>query len=146
MTRLEKHVVTAAAVFGLEELEHAKKRGAKVIGELVGFASGSDRKMAGPGYARVIRNALADAGIQPADVDHVNAHGSGTVPYDIFEAKAIGEVFGRDVPVFAPASYFGSTGAAAGVEQPPALAPIATPATGAAPAKASGCTRRRPLP
>ena len=105
----------AAAVFGLEDLGHARRRGAKILGEVLGFASGSDRAKAGPGFARVIRNAMADAGVRPSDVDHVNAHGSGTVALDVFEARAIGEVFGTDVPVFAPASYFGSTGAAAGV-------------------------------
>lgn len=105
----------AAAVFGLEELEHAKNRGAKILGEVMGFASGVERARLGPGFARVIRNALADARIQPSEVDHVNAHGSGIRPLDEFEARAIHEVFGRDVPVFAPSSYFGSTGAAAGV-------------------------------
>jgi 3-oxoacyl-[acyl-carrier-protein] synthase II len=105
----------AAAVFGLEELGHAKKRGAKILGEVLGFASGAERAKVGPGFARVIRNALADAGVQPSEVDHVNAHGSGMVPLDVFEARAIHEVFGRDVPVFAPSSYFGSTGAASGV-------------------------------
>jgi 3-oxoacyl-[acyl-carrier-protein] synthase II len=105
----------AAAVFGLEELGTAKKRGAKVLAELVGFASGVDPKLTGTAFAKVIRNAMADAGIQPADVDHVNAHGSGAVALDVFEAKAINAVFGKDVPVFAPASFFGSTGPAAGV-------------------------------
>jgi 3-oxoacyl-[acyl-carrier-protein] synthase II len=105
----------AGAAFALEELGHARGRGAKVLGEVVGFASGFDRAKSGAAFARVIRNALADAGVSPADVDHVNAHGSGAVHLDVFEARAIGEVFGRSVPVFAPASYFGSTGAAAGV-------------------------------
>lgn len=105
----------AAAAFGLEELEHARKRGAKILGEVLGFASGVERAKAGAGFARVIRRALADAGVQPSEVDHVNAHGSGIVPLDEFEARAIHEVFGRDVPVFAPSSFIGSTGAAAGV-------------------------------
>jgi 3-oxoacyl-[acyl-carrier-protein] synthase II len=105
----------AGAAFALEELGHARQRGAKVLGEVVGFASGFDRVKTGAAFARVIRNALADAGVSPADVDHVNAHGSGAVHLDVFEARAIGEVFGRSVPVFAPTSYFGSTGAAAGV-------------------------------
>jgi 3-oxoacyl-[acyl-carrier-protein] synthase II len=104
-----------AAVFGLEDLEHAKKRGAKVIGEVVGYAAGMDRGLKGPGLARVIRNALADAGIQPSDVDHVNAHGTGVPAFDACEAKGIAEVFGRDVPVFAPLSRFGNMGGAAGV-------------------------------
>jgi 3-oxoacyl-[acyl-carrier-protein] synthase II len=105
----------AAAAFGFEELGHAKKRGAKIFGEVLGYASGVDRAKTGAGFARVIRTALADAGIQPSAVDHVNAHGSGAVDLDVFEAKAIHSVFGRDVPVFAPASFFGSTGAASGI-------------------------------
>ena len=102
------------AVFGFEELDHAKKRGAKVLAEVVGFASGVDRDLSGTGLARVIRNALASAGIQPRDVDHVNAHGLGVRDADAFEARGIGAVFGRDVPVFAPLSRFGNLGAAAG--------------------------------
>src|SRR5947208_9427965 len=69
----------AAAVFGLEDLGHARKRGAKVLAELVGFASGVDPRKTGAAFAKVIRNALADAGVQPPEVDHVNAHGSGAV-------------------------------------------------------------------
>ncbi len=105
----------AAAAFGLEELAHAQKRGATILGEVVGFASGVDRGLTGAGLARVIRNALADAGVQPADIDHVNAHGVGVRELDRFEARGIGEVFGRDVPVFAPLSRFGNTGAASGI-------------------------------
>lgn len=106
-----------AAVFTLEELEHAKRRGATILGEVVGWASGVDRGMKGPGLARVIRNALAMAGIQPADVDHVNAHGTGTTAGDAFEARGIAEVFGRDTRVFAPLSRFGNLGAASGLSE-----------------------------
>ena len=102
-------------VFGLEELAHAKKRGAKIYGEVVGFAAGVDRGLTGNGLARVIRNAMADAGIQEGDVDHVNAHGSGEVELDAFEARGIGAVFGTRVPVFAPLSRFGNLGTASGV-------------------------------
>jgi 3-oxoacyl-[acyl-carrier-protein] synthase II len=100
-----------AAVFTLEELEHAKARGATILGEVVGWAAGVDRGKKGGGLARVIRNALSAAGIQPGDVDHVNAHGLGTVIGDAFEARGIAEVFGRDTPVFAPLSRFGNVGA-----------------------------------
>ena len=51
----------------------------------------------------------------PADVDHVNAHGTGTTAGDAFEARGIAEVFGRDVPVFAPLGRFGNLGAASGL-------------------------------
>jgi 3-oxoacyl-[acyl-carrier-protein] synthase II len=99
------------AVFTLETLDHAKARGAKVYGEVVGVASGVDRGLAGPGLAKVIKNALSAAGIQPSDVDHVNAHGTGTTRGDAFEARGIAEVFGRGVQVFAPLSRFGNLGA-----------------------------------
>jgi 3-oxoacyl-[acyl-carrier-protein] synthase II len=104
-----------AAVFTLEDLDHARSRGASVLAELVGWAGGVDRGNRGPGLARVIRTALAAAGIRPDDVDHVNAHGTGTTAGDAFEARGIAEVFGRDVPVFAPLSRFGNLGAASGL-------------------------------
>jgi len=103
------------AAFGLEDLEHAKKRGAKIIGEVVGYASGMDRGHKGPGLTRVIKNALADAGVTPAEIDHVNAHGLGVKEFDAFEARGIAGVFGRDAPVFAPLSRFGNIGGASGV-------------------------------
>ena len=103
------------AAFGLEELGHARSRNATIIGEVTGFAAGIDRTKSGGGLARVIRNAMRDAGIGVDDVDHVNAHGSGTIVLDAFEARGISEVFGKNVPVFAPSSYFGSVGAASGV-------------------------------
>jgi 3-oxoacyl-[acyl-carrier-protein] synthase II len=103
------------AAFTLETVEHAKARGAKVLGEVVGFASGVDRGLTGAGLTRVIRTALSNAGIGVGDVDHVNAHGTGVPELDAFEARGIAGVFGRDVPVFAPLSRFGDMGAASGV-------------------------------
>lgn len=99
------------AAFTLETLESARGRNAKIYGEVVAVASGVDRGMTGAGLARVVRNALAAAGIQPGDVDHVNAHGLGTTTGDAFEARGIAEVFGKAVPVFAPLSRFGNLGA-----------------------------------
>lgn len=104
-----------AAVLTLEELEHARGRNATILGEVVGWAMGMDRGNKGPGLARVIRNALASAGIQPGDVDHVNAHGAGTTVGDAFEARGVAEVFGGGTPVFAPLSRFGNLGAASGL-------------------------------
>ena len=103
-----------AAVFGLEELNFAQKRGAKIGGELAGFASGFDKGRTGTGLAKVIRNALRDAKISPADVGHVNAAARGSRELDAWEARAIREVFG-DVPVFAPKGHFGNSGAASGL-------------------------------
>jgi len=103
-----------AAVASLEELEFAKGRGATILGELVSFAAGFDRGKKGPVFAGVIRNALKQAGITPAQVDHVNAAASGSRELDAFEARAIHEVFGAEVPVFAPRGHFGNLGAASG--------------------------------
>ncbi|MCI0702633.1 MAG: beta-ketoacyl-[acyl-carrier-protein] synthase family protein [Planctomycetia bacterium] len=101
-----------SAVFTLEDLTHAHARNANILGEVVGWAMGVDRGKKGPGLARVIRNALTSAGVHPTDIDHVNAHGTGSTLGDAFEARGIAEVFGRDTPVFAPLSRFGNMGAA----------------------------------
>ncbi len=106
-----------SAVFTLEALDHARGRNASILAEVVGWAAGVDRGKTGPGLARVIRNALAAAGVRPADVDHVNAHGTGTTVGDAFEARGIAEVFGRNTPVFAPLSRFGNMGAASGLTE-----------------------------
>lgn len=99
-----------AAAFGLEELEHARRRGAKIYAEVVGFASGFDRQKEGKIIAKVIRKALAEANITPADIDHINAHGLGTVDSDRWEAKAIHEVFGNSTPVWGIKGNIGSIG------------------------------------
>ena len=104
-----------AAVFGLEELEFAQKRGATIDAELLGFASGFDKGKTGARFSGVIRNAMKEAGIEPGDVDHVNAAACGSVELDAWEARAIGEVFGTAVPVFAPKGHLGDTGAASGL-------------------------------
>ena len=109
-----------AAVLVLEELEHARRRGATIYAEVVGFGAAFDRKKTGAGLARAVRAALADAGIGPGAVDHVNAHGLSTVEADAWEARGLGEVFGgarEPVPVFAPKSYLGNLGAGAGTTE-----------------------------
>ncbi len=78
-----------AGVFVLEELEHAKKRGARIYAEMVGFGAAFDRKLDGSGLARAISAALKDAGIGPEDVDHVNAHGLGSRDADVWEARGL---------------------------------------------------------
>jgi 3-oxoacyl-[acyl-carrier-protein] synthase II len=101
-----------ACVFVVEELEHAKRRGARVYAEVVGNGAAFDRKMTGDGLARAIRAALVEAGIGPEDVDHVNAHGLSTRAADVMEAGALRQVFGdRDVPVVAYKSALGNLGA-----------------------------------
>ncbi len=109
-----------ATVLVLEELAHAKKRGAKIYAEVVGFGSAFDRKKEGGGIARAARAALADAGVGPEEIDHVNAHGLSTVQADAWEARGLQEVFGNlkePVPVFAPKSYLGNLGAGAGTTE-----------------------------
>ena len=109
-----------AGVLVVEELEHARRRGARIYAELAGFGAAFDRDRNGQGLARAMRAALADAGIGPQQVDHVNAFGLGTRQADISEARALAEVFqdaDSQVPVFAPKSYFGNLGAGCGTSE-----------------------------
>ncbi|MBR5541885.1 MAG: beta-ketoacyl-ACP synthase II [Bacteroides sp.] len=84
----------------LEELEHAKARGAKIYAELVGAGLSADAHHLtashpeGLGAKLVMTNALEDAGLQPEDIDYINVHGTSTPVGDISEAKAIKDVFG----------------------------------------------------
>jgi 3-oxoacyl-[acyl-carrier-protein] synthase II len=98
----------------LEEEENARKRGVPIWGEVLGCGASFDHARDGRGLVRAIRAALDQAEAQPGDIDHVNAHGLGTVDDDRLEAQAIREVFGTDrAPVFAAKSYLGNLGAAA---------------------------------
>lgn len=108
------------SVLVLEEREHARRRGARVYAEVVGFGAAFDRERTGAGLARAIRAALAEAGVAPEEVDHVNAQGFSGVKADSWEAQGIREVFGDcrpPVAVFAPKSYFGNLGAGAGTTE-----------------------------
>ncbi len=84
----------------LEELEHAKARGAKIYAEMVGAGMSADAHHItashpeGLGACLVMRNALEDAGMKPEDIDYINVHGTSTPVGDISEAKAIKQVFG----------------------------------------------------
>ncbi|HMC66581.1 MAG TPA: beta-ketoacyl synthase N-terminal-like domain-containing protein [Gemmataceae bacterium] len=107
-----------ATVLALEELEHARRRGAKIYAEVVGFGAAFDRDRSGAGLARAIRAALAQAAIGPEDVDHINAQGYSTGEADAWEARGIHEVFGdRRTPVLAAKSYFGNLGAGSGTTE-----------------------------
>jgi 3-oxoacyl-[acyl-carrier-protein] synthase II len=104
-------------VLVVEDLEHARKRGAEIYAEVIGFGAAFDRKLNGEGLARAIRAALADAGVGPEDIDHVNAHGLGTRHSDVWEARGIASVFGTSVPVFGAKGYLGNLGAASGTAE-----------------------------
>jgi 3-oxoacyl-[acyl-carrier-protein] synthase II len=105
-------IAEGAGALAVEDLEHAERRGARIYAELAGFGSGYDRGRTGAGLARTIRTALAQAGVGPEAIDHVNAHGLSTPASDAWEARALAEVFGQGTPVFAPKSYFGSLSSA----------------------------------
>ena len=104
----------AAGSFVLEDLEHARKRGARIYAEVLTVASGFDRPRNGVVMAKVVRAALERVGARPEDVDHVNAQGLATERSDRWEARAIHDVFGPNTPVWAMKGNMGSSGAAAG--------------------------------
>jgi len=89
-----------AAVVVLEELGHARARGARSYGELVGYGATADAyhitapSPEGEGNARAMRMALAEAGLRPEQIDYINAHGTSTQPNDREETAAIKQVFG----------------------------------------------------
>ncbi|NRO50496.1 beta-ketoacyl-ACP synthase II [Lactobacillus helveticus] len=86
----------------LESLEHAQKRGAKILGEVVGYGTTSDAYHItspdpdGKGAARAMQMAIDEAGIRPNQVGYINAHGTATHANDSGESKAINQVFGSD--------------------------------------------------
>ncbi|MCA8911542.1 MAG: beta-ketoacyl-[acyl-carrier-protein] synthase family protein [Planctomycetes bacterium] len=110
-----------AGVLVLESLEHAKKRGAKILGYVSGYGHSCDAHHLtaphpeGKGAIAAMREALAMAGIGASDVGYINAHGTATLDNDRTEARAISEVFGEvAVPVSSTKRYMGHTLAAAG--------------------------------
>lgn len=89
-----------AGIVVLEELEHAKARGAKIYAEVVGYGCSADAYHItspvedGSGAARAMLNAVEDAGIAPTDITYINAHGTSTHHNDLFETRAIKTAFG----------------------------------------------------
>ena len=107
----------------LEELEHARSRGAQILGEIKGYGSSADAYRItdthpkGLGAIIAMRAALDDAGISPDDVDYINAHGTSTAQNDLTETRGIKEVFGeraKNIPVSSNKSMIGHAIAAAG--------------------------------
>jgi nodulation protein E len=110
-----------AAMFVLETLENAQKRGAKIYAEFTGFGMSSDAKdLTTPdvdGAARAITNVLKDTGWNPETVDYINAHGTGTRINDAMETAAIKKIFGghaTKLPISSSKSHFGHALGAAG--------------------------------
>lgn len=91
-----------AGVIVLEELEHAKARGAKIYGEILGYGATCDAHHItspiedGSGAAKAMELALKEGGICPSEVDYINAHGTSTHHNDLFETRAIELAFGKD--------------------------------------------------
>jgi 3-oxoacyl-[acyl-carrier-protein] synthase II len=115
-----------AAMLVLEDLDHAKARGAPIHGELIGFGSTADAfritdtHPEGRGAASCLRMALADAGKGPDDIDYINAHGTSTDVNDRVETLAIKRVFGQrayQTPVSSTKSMMGHLIAAAGATE-----------------------------
>jgi 3-oxoacyl-[acyl-carrier-protein] synthase II len=112
-----------AGILILETLDHATARGAQPLAEVVGYGSSADAYRItdihpdGRGAVAAMRDALASAGLTPADIDYISAHGTGTKENDSVESRAVKAVFGdlaKRVPISSVKSMFGHLIAAAG--------------------------------
>lgn len=110
-----------AAVFILEEMEHARRRGQAIVGEIIGFGATSDAghltDPSSDGAARAMRMAMREGAIEPEDVRYINAHGTATRANDTSETRAIKDVFGElayRIPVSSTKSMHGHAMGASG--------------------------------
>ena len=109
-----------AGILILEELEHARRRGAAILAELIGYGATGDAyhitspAPGGEGAARAFNMALRNAGLNPEQVDYVNAHGTSTTLNDMYETQALKSVFGDKVGSVAISSTKGTIGHALG--------------------------------
>ncbi|HEU4963056.1 MAG TPA: beta-ketoacyl-ACP synthase II [Bacilli bacterium] len=105
-----------SGVLVLEELEHAKKRGANILAEVIGYGMSGDAyhivqpAPEGEGAARAMKEALRDAGLEPNQIDYINAHGTGTDFNDLYETQAVKSVFGDHAYKLAMSSTKSMTG------------------------------------
>ena len=119
-------VAEGAGILVMEAFEHAQARGARILGEVIGYGASADAvhitapAPGGEGAARCMQQAIADAGIAPTDIEYINAHGTATQYNDASESQAIHRVFGEHatkLAVSSTKSMIGHTlGAAGGIE------------------------------
>jgi 3-oxoacyl-[acyl-carrier-protein] synthase II len=106
------------AILILEDLEHAQARGARILAEVVGFATNSDgTHVTRPEVAtmqRVMEMALQDANLEPQAIDYINGHGTATEHGDVFETRVTSMLFGNRVPFSTQKGYLGHTLGACG--------------------------------
>jgi 3-oxoacyl-[acyl-carrier-protein] synthase II len=115
-----------ASVLVLEDYDRARRRGAEILAEIIGYGASADafritdQDSGGAGAAAAMRAALADAGVRPEDIDYISAHGTGTKQNDQVETRAVKAVFGAHaakVPISSVKSMLGHLIAAAGATE-----------------------------